>query len=310
MGHGNQERCWPDGRFSSGNKLRARAFGELLHPRWLKLLLRGCDFSPRVTKTTSGDGVRGQLPGAWAGQSHRTPSSEGPPACLDPHMSLFFRGHSDPCKGPGASLWGARGAEEKGCPVGGTQAQGLRPPGPGRDGPECPGGPTTPDHGPSSSEKGARPGGALSQPNNNSQPGPSRWLFLEPLTQPPRDSARPQAGMRKSQDGPWPGRSRRTGGRGQWGAQKQARPSEEAPASTRPDPPLPPFLPLSLPPRQRLPHPHSPAKHGKSDVRIPALAKNADLLLLGSHGPKGLGLGLPPSRCPQAPRGPLPSSPL
>ena len=74
-------------------------------------------------------------------------------------------------------------------------------------------------------------GGALSQPNNNSQPGPSGQLFLEPLTQLPCDSARPQAGMRKSQGGPWPGRSRQPGGRGQWGPRSRPGWQRSPPAS-------------------------------------------------------------------------------
>lgn len=112
------------------------------------------------------------------------------------------------------------------------------------------------------SERGAPQGGALSQPNNNSQPGPSGQLFLEPLTQLPCDSARPQAGMRKSQGGPWPGRSRQPGGRGQWGPRSRPGWQRSPPASgllgasgpgLRTAPPPPPPTYCSLLHRQLLP---------------------------------------------------------
>lgn len=84
------------------------------------------------------------------------------------------------------------------------------------------------------------------------------------------------------------------------GAQKQARLAEEPsrlwpPGSFRPwpaDRPAPPPHVL-LPPAPPAPPPQ--AEHGKSDVRIPVLAKNvADLHLLGSHEAQGAGPGSPP----------------
>lgn len=99
--------------------------------------------------------------------------------------------------------WAPWEAEEEAGMVGGSQAEGSSP------GPQE-GGICLTDQvgcrqplrpGPSSlfflglGEGGCPGGGALSQPNNNSSP--SRWLFLESLTQHPRDSAGPRAGLRK-----------------------------------------------------------------------------------------------------------------